>query len=110
MNSSLDKLASYKSDLKIVEKEFNTANFALLRRKGVYPYEYIDSEAKLQETQLPPKEEFFSILSNCGISDKDCSACSRGLASFRLQKSSRLHADLHEIGHAAFGRRVRELL
>ena len=32
----------------------------LLRKKGVYPYEYIDNLSRLQETQLPPKEAFFS--------------------------------------------------
>ena len=28
----------------------------LLLRKGVYPYDWVDSIDKLSETQLPPKE------------------------------------------------------
>ena len=32
--------------------------FVLLLRKGVYPYEYMDSWEKFDETTLPPKEHF----------------------------------------------------
>ena len=31
-------------------------NFFLLLRKGVYPYEYMDSWEKFDETTLPPKK------------------------------------------------------
>ena len=34
--------------------------FVLLLRKGVYPYEYMDSWEKFDETTLPPKESFYS--------------------------------------------------
>jgi len=34
--------------------------FDLLKRKGVYLYDYIDSVDKLAETSLPPKEAFYS--------------------------------------------------
>ena len=37
----------------------------------MYPYEYIDSFAYLQETHLPPKDAFFSKLIIAGISDED---------------------------------------
>ena len=42
-----------------------------MRRKGNYPYEYIDSWEKFEETELPPKEAFYSKLYIKGISDKD---------------------------------------
>ncbi|KAK3772394.1 hypothetical protein RRG08_031418 [Elysia crispata] len=32
----------------------------LLLRKGVYPYEYMDSWGRFEETKLPPKEAFYS--------------------------------------------------
>ena len=51
----------------------------------VYPYEYIDSEEKLRETQLPPKDDFFSILSNCGISDEDHAHAQRVWQAFECQ-------------------------
>ena len=34
--------------------------FALLLRKGVYPYKYINSWEKFDETSLPDKEAFYS--------------------------------------------------
>ena len=43
----------------------------LLTRKGVYPYDYVSSIEKLSETQLPPKEEFYSKLNDENVSDDD---------------------------------------
>ena len=40
-------------------------------RKGVYPYEYMDSWGRFKETRLPPKEAFYSKLNMEGISEKD---------------------------------------
>ena len=51
--------------------DFN--KFVLLLRKGVYPYEYIDSWERFNETSLPPKKDFYSELTLEDISDKDYS-------------------------------------
>jgi len=40
------------------------SKFDLLKRKGVYPYDYVDSMDKLTETALPPKEAFYSRLND----------------------------------------------
>ena len=40
-------------------------------RKGVYPYEYMDSWERFNETSLPPKKSFYSELNLEDISDKD---------------------------------------
>ena len=40
----------------------NLNNFVLLLRKGVYPYEYLDSWERFNETSLPPKKAFYSKL------------------------------------------------
>jgi len=37
---------------------------------GVYPYEYTDTWEKLDETEIPPRHEFFSKLTGENISDK----------------------------------------
>ena len=45
--------------------EFCTENineFILLLRKGAYPYEYMDSWERFDETLLPDKEAFYRIL------------------------------------------------
>ena len=43
----------------------------LCLRKGVYPYDYMDSPERLLETQLPPKSAFYSKLNNKDITDED---------------------------------------
>ncbi|CAH3190752.1 unnamed protein product, partial [Porites lobata] len=43
----------------------------LLTRKGVYPYDYVSNLKKFSETQLPPKEAFYSKLNDEDISEDD---------------------------------------
>ena len=73
MASSLDKLSS-----KLDKEQFTNLNsmykgdqLKLLKRKGVYPYDYVDQLNKLSEPQLPPKETFYSKLNGEHISDED---------------------------------------
>ena len=49
--------------------DFN--KFILLLRKGVYPYEYMDSWERFDETSLPDKEAFNSSLNMENITDVD---------------------------------------
>ena len=46
-------------------------NVSLLTRKGFYPYDYVSSIDKFQETKLPSKEDFYSKLNDENISDED---------------------------------------
>ena len=74
MASSLDKLASYLDDDQCKYlKEFYKGEevFRLMRRKGAYPYGYIDSWKKFEETRLPPKNAFYSKFNMKGISGQD---------------------------------------
>ena len=43
----------------------------LLLRKGVYPYEYMDSWERFADTRLPPRASFYSKLTGNHISDED---------------------------------------
>ena len=43
----------------------------LLTDKGVYPYDYFDDFAKFREMKLPPKEAFYSKLSENHIDDEE---------------------------------------
>ena len=45
--------------------------FILLLRKGVYPYEYMDSWERFDETSMPDKEAFYSSLNMEDITDVD---------------------------------------
>ena len=47
--------------------------FVLLLRKGVYPYEYMDSWERFNETSLPDKKYFYSELNLEHIIDKNYS-------------------------------------
>ena len=53
-----------------LKKEFKE-NFELLTQKGVYPYDYMKCLEKFSETQLPIKEDFYSKLNDCNITDKE---------------------------------------
>ena len=70
--TSLSNLVSNLSpdDFHNTKHVFKT-NTLLLTRKGVYPYDYVSSLDKLSETQLPPKEKFYSQLNDEDISDED---------------------------------------
>jgi hypothetical protein len=82
MSESLDQLTKNLGDNKpimksfIANKEFNSdlseaEQFNLLTRKGVFPYDYIDSLEKLDETELPPIKVFYNKLNDesCSIED-----------------------------------------
>ena len=72
MSSSLEKLVGNlpKESLKYTSKMFKGTKFDLMVRKGVYPYDYMDSFDKFN-SPLPKKEEFYSILNNEHISDEN---------------------------------------
>ena len=61
MATSLEKLVNNlpKDDCINLGLYYSGDKFNLLARKGVYPYEYMDSLEKLKETALPPKEAFY---------------------------------------------------
>lgn len=76
LSCSLEKLAKNLEDDQFVElkKAFPSSDdFTRLRRKGVYPYEYMTSYELLKLTSLPNKEHFYSSLLNCHVSDDDYS-------------------------------------
>ena len=72
MSSSLDKLVSNlpRESLKYTSNEFQDKKLELMSQKGVYPYDYVDSFEKFNESQLPIKKDFYSILNNQHITDE----------------------------------------
>ena len=76
MSSSLEKLASNLSEEGFIyTKEYFTdeRQFQLMKEKGVYPYDYMDSFSKFNDTQLPRREDFYNLLTDEDISDDDYS-------------------------------------
>jgi hypothetical protein len=76
LNSSLEKLASFLNinQLKILRSEFSSLSnedFELLTRKGIFPYEYVDHADKLNDLCLPPRESFYSSLTEQMVSQQD---------------------------------------
>ena len=61
--------------------------FVLLLRKGVYPYEYMDSWERFDENTIPPKEVFYSELNSEGISDADYEHVKKNMGSIWNKKS-----------------------
>ena len=73
MLKSLDELvkANPEESFKLTKKDYSQDEFNLLFRKGVYPYEYMDSWERFDETALPPIEKFYSSLTDSHISKED---------------------------------------
>ena len=64
-----DFIKNFKNTYSFCNNDLN--KFILLLRKGVYPYEYMDSWEKVNETSLPSKEDFYSNLNMEDIDDID---------------------------------------
>ena len=65
--------------------------FVLLLRKGVYPYEYMDSWEKFNEKLLPSKEEFYSNLNMENIDDIDYKYGNNVFKIFKLENLGDYH-------------------
>ena len=63
----------------------------LLLRKGIYPYDYVDGPAKLQETKLPTQDQFYSKLNDEGISDDDYNHAKNVWHGFQCQTMGDYH-------------------
>ena len=73
MSSSLDKLVSNlpKDDLIYTFKAFQGKRLSLMSQKGVYPYDFMDSSEKFNQTELLTKHQFYSILNDQHITNDE---------------------------------------
>ena len=73
MSSSLDKLVNNlpKDDLKYTSQVFKGKKLNLMSQKGVYPYDFMDSCDKFDQTELPAKEHFYSVLNDQDITEDE---------------------------------------
>ena len=77
--------------LKYTSEKFQKEKFNLMTRKGIYPYDYMDSFDKFNKTELPTKEEFYSQLSDEHISDEDYTHAKKVWNTFKLQTMGEYH-------------------
>ena len=102
LSQSIDKISE--TDKKIsqavlIEKFPNTYRFcnkdlnkfALLLRKGVYPYEYMDSWERFNEESLPDKESFYSNLHLENITDEDYEHAQKVWEVFKIKNLGEYH-------------------
>ena len=104
MNSSLNKLAKSLSDedFKYLIKEFCSKYLELLKQKGAYPYEYMNSFEKFNEEKLPARKYFYSStkdgkigddgkISDGHISVKDYLTCEKTWDKFEMKNMGNYH-------------------
>ena len=100
MASSLDSLVKNlgKEKLHHVRREFGEKTDlskalceALISRKVVYPYDWMDSFVKFSEEKLPPKEKFFNRLNETHISNEDYAHAQNVWEKFGLKNMGEYH-------------------
>ena len=92
MSSSLDALSKNLSRERFREMNKVFADDTdLLIRKGVCPYDYMDSFDKFNETVLPPINEFYSQLNDSGVDEKDYAHAQKVWTHFDIKNMGEYH-------------------
>ena len=69
----------------------NKNGLDLLTDKGIYPYDYMNSFDKFDETKLPNKKDFYSQLSEEHLTDKDCTRANVIWKHFNIKNLGEYH-------------------
>ena len=93
MSSSLDSIAKNLPDEAFIytKQEFEKEQFNLMKRKGIYPYDHMDSFDRFNETKLPVQQHFYSILNNEHISDEQYKHAQNVWDTFNLKTMGDYH-------------------
>ena len=93
MSSSLDNLIKNLPDeaFKYTKQGFKNEQFNLMKQKGIYPYDHMDSFDKFNETKLPEQQHFYSILNNEHISDEQYKHAQNVWDTFNLKTMGDYH-------------------
>ena len=79
------------NDFKYLSEEFSGELLKLVKEKGVYPYEYMDSFEKFSENKLPDKCKFSSSLKDECISEKDYQRAKNVWNVFKMNSMGEYH-------------------
>ena len=82
-------IEKFPNTYQLCNKDLN--KFALFSRKGVYPYEYMDSWKRYKEESLPDKESFYSELNNEHITDEDYAHAEKVRDTFKIKNLGEYH-------------------
>ena len=95
MSDSLDNLVNNLPEeaFNNIKRYYTGDELNLIKRKGVYPYEYMDSIERFKENKLPPKESFYSSLNDKNISDEDYAHAKKVWDAFKMEDLK----DYHEL-------------
>ena len=93
MSSSLDRLSPNlpKDKFKYTSEVFKKKKLQLMTPKGIYPYDYIDSFERFNETQLGSKDDFFSQLTQDAIIEEQYCHTTKVWGTFNLQTMGDYH-------------------
>ena len=93
VSSSLDKLVSNlpKEASKYTSEEFTGKKLSLMSQKGVYPYDFMDSFEKFDQTELPTREQFYSILNDQHITNGEYDHARKVWKTFNIKTMGEYH-------------------
>ena len=93
MAGSLEKLAaSLLADaFKYTSSAFQNEKLQRMKKKGDYPYDFMDSVEKFDDQQLPSKDDFYSQLNSEHISDKPYQHAQKNCSTFELKNMGQYH-------------------
>ena len=93
MSSSLDKLVNNipKDDLIYTSQVFKGKKTRFNVKKGVYSYDFMDSFEKFDQTDLPVKEHFYSILNDQDITNDEYDHAKKVWKVFKIKTMGEYH-------------------
>ena len=94
MASGLSELASNLSCFPDLSRFFEGKQLELVKRKGVYPYDYMNCFERMAETCLPPIECWYSKLNDANITESDYTHAHKVWEAFQM-KTMRDYHDLY---------------
>lgn len=99
LDASLDKLVSYlpREQLSILREEFKSyppEKMQLLFKKGVFPYDWLDSMDKYSVESLPSEEEFYNYLTESEVKLEDYKRAEEVWREFDIQTMGQ-YSDLY---------------
>ena len=92
-SSSLDKLIRNppKEAFKYTSEEFTGKKLSLMSQKGVYPYDYMDCFEKFDQTELPAKEQFCSVLNDQHVTNGEYDHARKVWKTFDIETMGEYH-------------------